>query len=295
MSAVAEAIAGTMNRAAPLVLAALAGVVSERAGVVNIALEGIMLAAAFAATAVTYACGDSFISPWTGVLAGVAAGAAVALLHGVVSIRVRANQIISGVALNILAIGVTGFACTVIWHSSSNSPAVAAMPRWGPRPFDFTPVAWLAFLLVPAVHFFLFRTVFGLRLRAVGEHPAAADTLGIRPGPLRYQALALSGALAGLGGAALASDVHQFTAGMTGGRGYIALAAMIFGKWSPLGAAGACLMFAAADHAKIGLEGRIPPQLAQSLPYLLTILVLAGFVGKARAPEALGKPYEATR
>ncbi len=307
MSMPFEMAAGTMNLAAPLILAALAGVVSERAGIVNIALEGIMLVAAFTATAVTYACepfgpdgvrsaaAAGFYAPWIGLIAGVAAGSLMALLHGVVTIRIRADQIISGVALNILAVGITQFACTLVFLSSSNSAVVAPMPRWGIRPFSFTPVAWLAFALVPAVWFFLNRTVAGLRLRAVGEHPAAADSLGVRPNTVRFRALALSGALAGMGGAALSADVSQFVQNMTAGRGYIALAAMIFGKWNPLGAAAACLLFAASDRAQIALQGKIPPQLAQSLPYLLTILVLAGFVGKARSPGALGKPYEASR
>lgn len=307
MSVPFEMAAGTLNLAAPLILAAMAGVVSERAGIVNIALEGIMLVAAFTATAVTYAlepvsadglrsaADAGFYAPWVGLLAGVAAGSAMALLHGVVTIRVRADQIISGVALNILAMGATQFACTIVFASSSNSAVVAAMPRWGIGPFSFTPVAWLAFAAAPAVWFFLQRTVAGLRLRAVGEHPAAADTLGVRPNSTRFRALALSGALAGMGGAALSADVSQFVQNMTAGRGYIALAAMIFGKWNPLGAAAACLLFAAADRAQIALQGKLPPQLAQSLPYLLTILVLAGFVGKARAPGALGKPYEASR
>lgn len=302
MSAVAETIAGTLNLAAPLILASLAGVISERAGVVNIALEGIMLVAAFVATAVTFACephgsaaAAGWYAPWIGLAAGVAAGCAVALLHAFISIKVRANQIISGIAINLLAIGVTQFVCTLVFDSSSNSAVVASLPRWGPRPFSFTPPAWAAFILIPVIHLFLFRTVAGLRIRAVGEHPAAADTLGIRPGRTRFKALALSGALAGLGGAALSSDVSQFVQNMTAGRGYIALAAMIFGKWTPLGAAGACLLFASADRAQIALQGRMPPQLAQCLPYLLTILVLAGFVGKARAPGALGKPYEASR
>jgi len=307
LSAPAEIIAGTLSIAVTYVLASLAGVVSERAGVVNIALEGIMLVGAFVATAVTFACepvgadgvrsaaSAGFYAPWIGLAAGVVAGSLMGLLHGVVCIKVRANQIISGVALNILALGVTQFACTLVFKSSSNSAVVASLPRWGIRPFAFTPIAWLAFLLVPAVWFFLYRTVAGLRLRAVGEHPAAADTLGVRPNRTRFKALALSGALAGLGGAALAAEVSQFVQNMTAGRGYIALAAMIFGKWNPLGAAAACLFFAASERAQIAFQDRINPQLAQSLPYLLTILVLAGFVGRARAPEALGKPYEASR
>ena len=302
----AETVAGTLNGAAPLILAALAGVVCERAGVVNIALEGIMLCAAFAGTAVTFALEPSaadghrvasqagFWVPWIGLIAAVAAGVAVAMIHAVVSISVRANQIISGVAINILAIGLTQFFCFLVFHSSSNSEVVASLPRWGIRPFAFTPPVWLAFALIPLGHVFLYRTVAGLRLRAVGEHPTAADTLGIRPVRVRYGALALSGGLAGLAGAALAADVSQFVQNMTAGRGYIALAAMIFGKWTPFGAAGACLFFAAADKAQMSLQGKVPPQLAQSLPYLLTILVLAGFVGKSRAPESLGKPYEKT-
>lgn len=292
-----ETAAGTLNAAAPLILAALAGVVCERSGVVNIALEGIMLCAAFTGVAVTHALSPagaahaSAWAPWAGVAAAAAAAVAVALLHGVVSIHVRANQIISGVAINILAIGLTQFLCFLVFESSSNSAVVASLPRWGTGAFRYSPLVWFAFAAIPLVHLLLYRTVFGLRLRAVGEHPTAADTLGIRPFRIRYAAVALSGALAGLGGAALASDVSQFVQNMTAGRGYIALAAMIFGKWTPGGAAAACLLFALADKSQIALQEKIPPQFAQSIPYLLTILVLAGFVGKARAPEALGKPY----
>jgi simple sugar transport system permease protein len=292
-----ETAAGTVNLAAPLVLASLAGVVSERSGVVNIALEGIMLCAAFASVAVTHAVApdaQSAIAPWIGVAAAAAAGVAVALLHGLVVVRVRANQIISGVALNILAVGLTQMLCFLVFRSSSNSAVVARLPQWGAGRFLYSPLVWIAFALVPAVWFALRHTVFGLRLRAVGERPEAADTLGVRPARVRYQALALSGALAGLGGAALSADVSQFVQNMTAGRGYIALAAMIFGKWNPLGAAAACLLFAAADKAQIALQTKIPPQFAQSLPYLLTILVLAGLVGRARPPEALGRPYAKT-
>jgi simple sugar transport system permease protein len=287
-----EIAAGTLNLAAPLILAAIAGVISEKAGVVNIALEGMMLVAAFAGVAATFWAGHGAAAPWVGVLAAMAAGAAVAAAHAVVSIHVRADQIISGVALNLLAVGVTQFLCLLVFGSSSNSATVASLPRWGAGRFSYSPLVWLAFALVPAAHVFLTRTVWGLRLRAVGEHPAAAETLGVHPARVRFSAVLASGALSGLGGAALAADVSGFVQNMTAGRGYIALAAMIFGNWSPLGAAAACLLFAAADKSQIALQIAIPPQLAQSMPYLLTILALAGFAGRARAPRALGKPYE---
>lgn len=302
-----EFIAGILTVAAPLLLAAMGGVVSERAGVVNIALEGTMLASAFAFTAVTHALepvgpdGRHLVDaagawvPFAGVAAGLACGVLVSLLHALVCIRVGANQVVSGIAINILAVGATQFACTLVFESSSNSARVASLPGWGLGAFTFTPAAWASFVAVPAVTLLLFRTVFGLRLRAVGENPDAAETLGVRPGAIRTAALALSGALAGLGGVVLAADVSQFVQNMTAGRGYIALAAVIFGKWNPWGAAAACLLFAAAEKAQVPLQGKIPPQLAQSLPYLLTILVLAGFVGRARAPAALGKPHESSR
>ncbi|MBI3273196.1 MAG: ABC transporter permease [Planctomycetes bacterium] len=322
-----ETLTGTIRLSIPLLLAALGGVFSERSGVVNIALEGIMLNAAFATVLATHALthpavgevpGGPFADPdllvfgmWSGVAAGMAAGVLTALIHAVVTVTAKADQIVSGVGVNLLAIGSTQFLCFKFFGSTSNSPTIPAIRPWdlgdfgqsflGQVLFGYSPLVYLAFGVLALAHVVLFRTTFGLRLQAVGEHPRAADTLGVSVGRMRYAGVLLSGALAGLGGAYLTSDVAQFTQNMTAGRGYIALAAMILGKWTPGGALGACLLFAFAQKFQFALRGApspllqsIPSQFTDMIPYLLTILVLAGLVGRARAPAALGKPYEAS-
>ena len=287
--------------ATPLILAALGGVFSERSGVVNIALEGILLTGAFASVLVTYQTGD----PWLGALAGTAAGVLVSSLHALVSVTFRANQIVSGVAINLLAMGATQFLTWVIWGSSANSPPVVGMAHWSlPDSWGavsrgvnavighYPPLVYVALAGVAVAHVVLWRTAFGLRLRAAGEHPEAADTLGLNVRRLRYSGVLLSGALAGLGGAFLALNTHQFVKNMSAGRGFIALAAMIFGKWNPVGALGACLLFGYAEAVQMGLQGRgIPTQFVQMIPYLLTMVALVGVIGRARPPAASGKPY----
>jgi len=290
-----------LRMATPLVLAALGGVFSERSGVVNIALEGILLTGAFASVLVTYQTGD----PWLGALAGTAAGVLVSSLHALVSVTFRANQIVSGVAINLLAMGATQFLTWVIWGSSANSPPVVGMSHWSvPDSWGvvsrgvnavighYPPLVYVALAGVAVAHVVLWRTAFGLRLRAAGEHPEAADTLGLNVRRLRYSGVLLSGALAGLGGAFLALNTHQFVKNMSAGRGFIALAAMIFGKWNPVGALGACLLFGYAEAVQMGLQGRgIPTQFVQMIPYLLTMIALVGVIGRARPPAASGKPY----
>jgi len=287
--------------ATPLILAALGGVFSERSGVVNIALEGILLTGAFASVLVTYQTGY----PWLGALAGTAAGVLVSSLHALVSVTFRANQIVSGVAINLLAMGATQFLTWVIWGSSANSPPVVGMAHWSlPDSWGavsrgvnavighYPPLVYVALAGVAVAHVVLWRTAFGLRLRAAGEHPEAADTLGLNVRRLRYSGVLLSGALAGLGGAFLALNTHQFVKNMSAGRGFIALAAMIFGKWNPVGALGACLLFGYAEAVQMGLQGRgIPTQFVQMIPYLLTMVALVGVIGRARPPAASGKPY----
>jgi simple sugar transport system permease protein len=290
-----------LRMATPLILAALGGVFSERSGVVNIALEGILLTGAFASVLVTYQTGD----PWLGALAGTAAGVLVSSLHALVSVTFRANQIVSGVAINLLAMGATQFLTWVIWGSSANSPPVVGMSHWSvPDSWGavsrgvnavighYPPLVYVALAGVAVAHVVLWRTAFGLRLRAAGEHPEAADTLGLNVRRLRYSGVLLSGALAGLGGAFLALNTHQFVKNMSAGRGFIALAAMIFGKWNPVGALGACLLFGYAEAVQMGLQGRgIPTQFVQMIPYLLTMIALVGVIGRARPPAASGKPY----
>jgi general nucleoside transport system permease protein len=298
--------ASALRATAPLLLAALGGLFSERAGVVNIALEGIMLTGALAAVlATTYverpilagAPGTVvWYAPWIGVLAAMIAGALVGLLHAVVSIRYRADQIISGVAINLMAVGVSAVVLTGTFaNSTASAPVASRLPRWGEGAFAFHPLVYLAFVLVPVVWFVVYRTPFGLRLRAVGEHPEAADAVGIDVLRIRYVAVALSGVLAALGGAALSiGGFNQFIAEMTGGRGFIALAALIFGKWHPLGVLGATLLFGAfgALETQLGGGRLLPPTVVQAIPFLLTMLVLAGFVGRATPPKAIGKAFE---
>lgn len=295
-------VAQVLRISVPYALAALGGVFSERAGVVNIALEGIMLNGAFAAVLGTYLTG----SPLAGVACGVLCGMLTALLHAVVAIRFRADQIISGVAINLLAVGATKFFLKIFFDSSSNSARVEGLANLALIPGDGrlagivngtvgNPLILLTVALVFIAHFAMYRTVFGLRLRAVGEHPQAAATLGVKVNALRYVCVIISGALAGLAGTWLALDQHQFTDNMSNGRGYIALAAVIFGRWRPRGAAAACLLFGFAEALQITLQSwemGIPPQFIQMIPYVLTMVALAGFIGKSTAPAAVGKPYE---
>jgi simple sugar transport system permease protein len=281
-------LASTIRLATPLLLAALGGLFSERAGVINIALEGLMLAGAFTAAAMTHYSG----SPWIGLLAAVGAGVAVAAVHAVASIRYRADQVVSGTAINILMTGVPAMLSGAFFLSSGATPQI---PKGDLMPY--TPVV-LALLLVAATWYVLYRTPIGLRLRAVGENPEAADAAGVSVTGMRYSAVLISGALAAIGGAYLSiGQSSLFTRNMTSGRGFIALAALIFGKWRPVQTMLACLLFGATEALAIRMQGvpiggaEIPNQFVQIIPYVLTIVVLAGFIGHSRAPRALGLPY----
>ncbi|MCX5786248.1 MAG: ABC transporter permease [Elusimicrobia bacterium] len=290
----------TVRISVPYVLAALGATISELGGVVNIGLEGIILTGAFCSVLGNYYSGN----PWVGIAAGVAGGIAAAWIHAVVSIKFRANQIISGLAINILAVGATKFFLKFFFHSSSNSGRISAFSKWDiplisniPLFGDLlsNPLILLSIFLVAAAYIFVYKTTFGLRLRAVGENPECADTLGINVFLTRYAAVLISGALAALGGVWLAYDQHQFTDGMSGGRGYIALTAMIFGKWNPLLATLAALFFGFAEASQIQLQTmglNIPVQFIQMIPYLLTIIVLAGTFTSSASPSADGVPYE---
>lgn len=303
--------ASTVRAATPLILAALGGIFSERSGVVNIALEGIMLIGAFFAMLISYLGQQMglppFISALSGAIGAVVFGFLISMIHAVVSIRYRADQVVSGVAINILALGLTGFLLQQIFNTSGNSPSVPNLPAWpipllssipviGPIFFNQPPIVYAALIAVPVSAFVLFRTPLGLRIRAVGEHPKAADTVGINVFQLRYLGVALSGVLAGLGGAYLSlGQLNIFTEGMTNGRGFIALAAVIFGKWNPWGALGACLLFGLADAVQISLQNagvNIPSDFLLMLPYVLTLVALAGFIGRSNPPAASGVPYE---
>jgi len=292
-------LAQTIRISTPYVFAALGGVFSERGGIVNVALEGIMLQGAFCAVVGAYYTGNG----WVGVLAAIIGGALMALIHGIVSIKYRTNQIISGIALNLLAVGLTKFFLKLIFQSSSNSsriegipsiklPLVSSIPIV--NLFLEYPLILLALVSVILSQIAIFRTKFGLHLRAVGENPEAACTLGINVFRTRYLGVILSGVLAGLGGAWLTLDQHQFTDGISGGRGFIALAAMIFGRWNPTGASLACLLFGFADALQLQLQSigtTIPTQFVQMIPYLVTMIALAGGIGRAIPPAADGVPY----
>jgi simple sugar transport system permease protein len=284
----------TIRLSTPLILAALGGLFSERSGVVNIALEGMMLAGAFTAAAVTFATG----SPWLGLIGAIAAGVAVAAIHAVACIRYRADHVVVGTAINILMIGLPGFLSGAFFLSSGATPQLP-IEQLIPR----APIV-LAFSFVPLSWYVLYRTAFGLRLRAVGENPEAADAAGINVAKIRYSGVLLSGALAAIGGAYLSiGQSSLFTRNMTSGRGFIALAALIFGKWRPVQTLLACLFFGFTEAVTIQMQGvvklpsgaDIPVQFIQMVPYVLTIVVLAGFIGHSRPPRALGRPYEKER
>ncbi|MCM3870111.1 MAG: ABC transporter permease [Pyrinomonadaceae bacterium] len=284
----------TIRLSTPLILAALGGMFSERSGVINIALEGMMLAGAFTAAAVTYAVG----SPFVGLVAGMGAGIVIAAIHAIACIRYRADQVVTGTAINILMIGVPGFLSGAFFLSSGSTPQI---PKEHLIPW--TPI-WIAVLLVPLSWYVLYKTPFGLRLRSVGENPEAADAAGVPVARMRYAGVLLSGLLAGIGGAYLSiGQSSLFTRNMTSGRGFIALAALIFGKWRPVQTMLACLLFGLTEAVTIQMQGvvklpsgeDIPVQFIHMVPYVLTIIVLAGFIGSSRPPKALGIPYQKER
>ncbi len=292
-------VAQTVRISVPYALASVGGTMSERGGVTNLALEGILLLGALGYTLGAWATGN----PWAGLGAAALVGLATAAVHAIVTVRFKADQITSSIGINLAAVGLSRFVLKQAFGSSSNSGAVVGLPTWkllglgtlpGVGALFGNPLVWLAVALVVAAQVTLFRTPFGLRLRAVGEHPEAAATLGVNVGRLRALGVLLSGILAGLGGAWLAADQQSFTDGMSNGRGYIALAAMIVGKWNPFGAALACLLFGATDALQIVLQGKgLPNEFLQMLPYVVTMIVLAGVIGRSRPPAAVGVPYDA--
>ncbi|WP_373085165.1 ABC transporter permease [Sneathiella sp.] len=306
----------TFRVATPLILAALAGMFSERAGVVDIGLEGKMLGAAFAAAAVAAVSG----SAWVGLGAGILASLALAALHAYACVTHKGNQVVSGMAINIVVAGLAPTLGYAWFHMGGQTPALSGDARFHSLELPFTEAArnipivgyiytqlisghniivYMAAAAVPIAAWILYRTRFGLRLRAVGENPHAVDTAGISVNLLRYKALAVTGFLCGISGSYL-SIAHGagFIRDMTAGKGYLALAALIFGKWKPVPTLLACLLFAFTDAVQARLQGVelpvvgvIPVQFIQALPYILTVLLLAGFVGKAHPPKAIGEPY----
>ncbi len=295
--------ASTLRIATPLILAALGGCMSERAGVLNIGLEGMMLMGAFAAVV-----GSWFLGPWPGLLIGIIAGGVMGLVHAFMSITVGANQVISSTAINIMGVGIPNILIPVIWPNhfgisptvpviaEVKLPLISSIPVIGKIIGQQNPLVYIVLLLVPAIHFMLFKTRLGLRIRSVGEHPRAADTLGVNVYKMRYIAVTMSGLLAGLGGAFLSICYQsQFSSAMTAGRGFIGLAAMIFGRWTPKGALLACLLFGFADAFQASAQAAgipIPPEIMLSFPYVLTLIALVGLLGKtAIGPAATGKIY----
>lgn len=273
----------------PYAMAALGGSMSERSGVINIALEGKLITGALCASVGAYYGGSIYV----GVLAGIGGGALVAALYGLAVIRFRADQIVAGVAINMLAYGLTRFLLKILFPSMKSTQNSPPHPGFGHNVFSNL-VFWLAVLCVVGVTVLIARTPFGLRVRAVGDHPEAADTLGVAVNRTRWLAVMSAGMLAGLGGAWLSLDLGTFVAEMSAGRGYIALAAVIMGRWRPLAAVAACLMFGFAETLMIEMKNSdigVPKELVEMFPYLLTMITLAGFLGAARAPKALGKPY----
>jgi simple sugar transport system permease protein len=280
-----ELLSATLRLSTPLLLAALGGLICETAGVVNIALEGMMLVGAWGAAVGTL----STHSPMLGLMLGMVMASLTAALYGVCVLHLRANQIVAGMAINMLALGLTPVLCKILYDVTGSTPAIPLNQR-----FQNGPVL-AAYALVFVVWFVRARTRFGLRLVFAGENPEALETAGPQVIRIRWIAVLVSGAFAGMAGASLSIYLSSFfSRNMTAGRGFIALAALIFGKWRPIPTATACLLFAFAEAAQIRLQGMkigslpVPIQLIQILPYVVTIVVLAGFVGRARAPKALG-------
>src|SRR3954469_9118619 len=287
-------LASSIRLATPLLLAAMGGLFSERSGVINIALEGLMLAGAFTGATVThFATVKGYpAAPWIGLMAAIVAGVIVAGIHAVACIRYKADQVVTGTAINILFLGVPALMSGALFDSTGATPQIPINNLLPTAPIV------IAFALVPLTWYVLNRTPYGLRLRAVGENPEAADTAGVSVARVRYSGVLISGALAAIGGAYLSiGQSSLFTRNMSAGRGFIALAALIFGKWRPVQTMLACLLFGLAEAITIQMQGvtPIPVEFIQMIPYVLTIVVLAGFIGLSRPPRALGLPYEKKR
>ena len=310
----------TLRVSTPLILCAMAGLFSERSGIIDISLEGKMLSAAFAAGALAAVTG----SAWAALSGAIVVSVLLSLLHGFACITNRGDQVVSGLAINVLASGLT-IVLGIAWFSQGGqTPALSSESRFMPIEFSWADavsgipyigeflktvinghnlLVYVALLAVPVTWWIVYKTRFGLRLRAVGENPLAVDTAGISVSWLRYKAVMIAGALCGIAGTYLAiAQNAAFAREMTAGQGYIALAAMIFGKWRPVSALLACLMFGFLDAVSIRLQGvelpvvgEVPVQFIQALPYILTVVLLAGFIGKAVAPKAIGVPFAKER
>jgi simple sugar transport system permease protein len=295
MATLLAIMASSIRFSIPYTLTGLGGTYSERSGVVNIGLEGMMLIGAFTAVAVTNSSG----SPWLGLLAAIFAGMLLGLIHAVVCVTFKADQIVSGLAIIIFAAGITVFFSWLFFNKTQiqaearlHLPLLHDLAIFEVLFSEIPPLVFLTAAIVIASHFIIFKTVFGLRLRSVGEHPKAADTLGISVDRMRYTGVIISGALSGMAGAYLSLEhAHYFVKGISAGRGFIGLASMIFGKWTPFGTAGAGLLFGFGEALKPYLPKVVPSQFIDMIPYVLTILVLASAVGRATPPAADGIPY----
>ncbi len=293
--------AASIRLATPITYASLGGIFSERVGIINIGLEGMMLSGAFCSVALTYFSNN----PWFGLLGALLVGLLLGYLHAILTIKFSANQIVSGVGINLFALGFTAYMSQIIWGSRGASesvnglgsisiPLLKDVPIIGEIIGTHSPLVYLMFIVTAVSYLILFRMPIGLRMRAVGEHPAAADSAGIDVIRVKYLGVIISGMLAGMGGAFLSiGHVNLFVLGMTGGRGFIAMAAMIFGKWKPIKVFAASLLFGFADALQIRLQslGILPPQIILAIPYIITIAVLAGVVGRATPPSDY-KPYK---
>jgi simple sugar transport system permease protein len=295
MDTILAILASGIRLSIPYTLAGLGGTYSERSGVVNIGLEGMMLTGAFTAVAVTNTTGNA----WVGLLAAILVGMLLGLVHAVVCVTFKADQIVSGLALIIFAAGITVFCAWLLYNQTQiqvesylRVPVLHTIPFFKGLFNQIPPLVFLTVAIVIASHFVIFKTVFGLRLRSVGEHPQAADTLGISVVKMRYTGVIISGALSGMAGAYLSLEhAHYFVKGISGGRGFIGLASMIFGKWTPFGTAGAGMLFGFGEALKPYLPKVVPSQFIDMIPYILTILVLTSAIGRATPPASIGVPY----
>jgi ABC-type uncharacterized transport system permease subunit len=302
MDFLVQFVAATIRLATPLTLASIGGAFAELSGVITISLEGMMLMGAFAAFATSFATG----SVWLGVLAAIVGGGVVGLAHGLLTIRLRADQIVTGIAVNLAVLGATAFLNDAIFGIRTSPPEGAQLsavaipflsdiPFLGRTLFRQSPLSYLAMALVPVAWFVLYKTHWGLAVRSVGEHPGASDTAGLNVWRLRYHSVVLCGALCGLAGAFLTvGSLNIFVSGMTAGRGFIAYAAVVLGRWNPPMVAAGSLLFGAADALQLRMQGfgfQVPYQTFLMMPYVITLLVLALFARRARYPAAAGMPY----
>jgi len=298
---VSDYLAASLRLSVPLAFAALGGLFSERSGVLNIALEGMLLTGAFVSAAVTFYAGNG----WIGILAAIAAGGLIGVLHAYLSVTLHVNQLVSGLAINLSVAGLTAFGSRLVFTTETTQklpgietialPGLSQIPILGTLLFNQDWLVYLLLMLIPCITYLLFHTSLGLTLRAVGEYPKAADTAGIRVGRVRYLSVILSGCLAALGGAYLVLiHVRFFTEGISAGKGFIALAALIFGRWHPVYTVLACFLFGATEALQLRVQAfnlNIPYQLLTMLPYVIALFALVGLAGKSTPPAALGIPY----